>query len=177
MNIQSTPITYGNFTEPFLEELAAYLKGWRVLEIFSGNGYLASRLLDMGIELTATSLFMSHDGHSHGMYTKVIECDAMKAVRRYGADAVILLLSWPTVTAAAEYAAMEWGAERPITFIGEYANEETGHLGGTATDRFFEITERQAEFNKYEARGDLEFAGILRSKPESVSYWRANGRI
>lgn len=171
--MRMAPISFGNFSDGFLQELADYLDGRRVLEIFAGNGLLASRLARLGVPVTATSLLTGHDGHEFGMHHEVLELDALQAVRRFGDDSEVLLMSWPTVTDQATRAALEWRSERPIVFVGEYANGSTGHYGGTATDLFFQVTEERRRFTRYIQRSMLEFSAVLHAKTEYVDYWRS----
>jgi hypothetical protein len=64
----------GSFWRPneaFVEELASYLAGKRVLEIFSGNGLLAGLLNARGVDVRATTLLSSHDSHRLGFFHPV----------------------------------------------------------------------------------------------------------
>lgn len=128
---------YWRPTPAFIEEVAAALAGQRVLEVFAGNGYLAGVLAQRGIDVVATSVLSSIDAHERGIYHSVTEINAVAAVSTLGEDRDVLLMCWPTVTDQAVHAAELWG-ERAILFIGEYTDYSLGHLGGTATDEFFE---------------------------------------
>lgn len=159
--------TYWQSTPGFVKELAAYLEGRKVLEIFAGNGYLAGYLAARGIDVTATTIFSSHDAHGKGLYYPVQSLSASDAVREFGASHDVLLVCWPTATPAVLSAALQWGAEKPIVFIGEITDYTTGMLGGCATDEFFEhlrITER---FSSYVTRKSFEHAvvGYIASSP------------
>ena len=72
-----------------------YLKDKRILEVFAGNGLLASLLAEKGVFVNATSLLSGHDGHQEGMHYDVALMDARKAVQVYGDDSDVLLVSWP----------------------------------------------------------------------------------
>lgn len=163
-------VAYGNFTEGFVTSLAERLRGLAVLEIFAGNGLLASQLAAQGVAVTATSLFSGHDGHGMGMRHPVIEMDAVQAVRELGTEADALLMSWPTTTEATTRAVMEWGSERPVVFIGEISRQDIGPggLGGCATDTFFEATEIVEALPDYEAGNWLDRAVIMRARPEWI---------
>jgi len=128
----------------FIDELCNYLQGKRVLEIFAGNGYLAKIIADHHIDITATSLRSSHDGHQFGMYHEVIEMDCRDAVVEYGDAHDILLLTWPTVTEAAIQAVKLWG-DKPFVYVGEVTNLQKCEYGGCATDAFFD----NVAFTKY----------------------------
>lgn len=126
-------------TPAFIEDLAKALRGKRVLEVFAGNGYLAALLKARGITVTATSVPSSMDAHDRGVYTPILELDAVDAVQSLGREHDVLLMCWPTVTSKAVQAAALWSrqAERDICFIGEFPDYARGHLGGCATDEFF----------------------------------------
>lgn len=138
--------------EAFITELAAALEGQKVLEVFAGNGYLASVLARRGVEVLATSLLSGMDAHSEGLYHPVVECDAVSAVQALGTGHDVLLMSWPTVTEQAFLAACLWG-DKPICFIGEVTCYASGRLGGCATDRFFECFAPEKTFASYHGYG------------------------
>lgn len=149
---------------PFVDQLAAFLRGKRVLEIFSGNGYLAAQLHARGIDVTATTIFSSHDRHDLGMYYPVIELEATRAVELYRADHDVLLVCWPTVVPAVLKAAIAWGAEKDIAYIGEFTDYSKGHLASCATDAFFESMEFGHSFDAYHGN-IMEAARVGRLKP------------
>jgi hypothetical protein len=154
----------GNFWRPneaFVSELATYLKGRRVLEIFAGNGYLAAQLAARGISVTSTTLFASHDAHNQGLYHPVEFLEAFAAVTRHGESHDVLLVSWPTVTDAVLHAAQAWGPDRDIVFIGEVTDYSKNHLGGCATDEFFECVSFTHTFEAYQGNA-LEAAHVAR---------------
>ena len=134
----------------FLDELAAYLKGKRVLEIFAGNGYLAACLTARGVDIVSTTEFSGHDAHRSGIYHPVLEMSARDAVLKYRSESDTLLLSWPTVTIEAFCAAILWGSSKPIAYIGEYTDYSKNQLGGCATDEFFELLEFKSKFSAYQ---------------------------
>lgn len=142
----------GAFWRPnpaFIKELGQALAGQRVLEIFAGNGLLAGHLAARGIDVTATSILSSMDAHTQGLYHPVKELGAREAVARHGADHDILLLCWPTVTESALLACRDFGA-KPILFIGEFTDYSKNHLGGCASDAFFQDFRISREFSTYQ---------------------------
>jgi hypothetical protein len=169
---------YGRFTPGFVDNLSTRLRGLRVLEVFAGNGYLAAALAARGVAIRATSLRSSHDGHEYGLHHPVEELDAVEAVLRHGGEADVLLMSWPTTTVAATVAALEWGADRPVAWIGEMTRHDLGRagLGGCATDLFFEVSVVDADLPGYEPRGRLDRAAMLSMRPECVARWREGCR-
>jgi hypothetical protein len=151
----------------FLDQLAAFLQGKRVLEIFAGNGYLAGLLAARGIAITATSLRSGHDCHARGLYHPVTALPAAQAVAELGQEHDVLLVCWPTVTPEVLRAATTWGAGRDIVFIGEVTDYSRGHLGGCATDEFFDAIDATHRFNAYQG-SPLEQAMVCRLKASQV---------
>lgn len=134
----------------FLDDLSQALQGRKVLEIFAGNGYLAGLLAKRGIDITATSLLTGMDAHERGIYHPVRDLDALSAVKELGAGMDVLLMCWPTTTPAALRACEAWGAAKDIAYIGEFTDYSRNHLGGCATDEFFEALRVDKVFDSYE---------------------------
>jgi hypothetical protein len=163
-----TAFSWGTFDPSFLDDLSSYLAGQRVLETFAGNGLLASLLRERGIDIHPTSRFAGHDGHENGMHCDVEEIDACEAARKYRDEFEVLLMCWPTSDEAAMQSALIWGEERPIVFIGEVTDLERGHLGGCASDLFFELSSETHSFERYDsARSGLDRAAV-RSLPKGA---------
>ena len=157
-------------SEAFVVELAAALAGKKVLEVFAGNGYLAGLLAQRGIDVVATSVLSSMDAHQRGLYHPVHDVNAVRAVIQLGVDCDVLLMCWPTVTNQALLAADLWSrdAGRQIVFIGEFTDYAKNHLGGCATDEFFERFRPTQDFASY--RGNmLEKACMGTLEPEAPS--------
>jgi hypothetical protein len=165
------PVTWGKFDDRFVDALAETLAGKRVLEVFAGNGYLAAALARRGVEVRATSLFSSHDGHAQGFYHPVKEMEASAAVGLYRKRSDVLLMSWPTATDAAAAAALRWGSERPVVFIGEVTDLEAGQLGGCASDIFFEIMRAEDTIPGYVTDNPLEKAVVYRLDRKRALSW------
>lgn len=153
---------YWSPSEDFINDLANALRGKKVLEIFAGNGYLAGLLAAKGIDIVATSLLTSMDAHEHGLYYPVQDLDAVAAVNVLGAERDVLLMCWPTVTMAALRACQAWGPDKDIAYIGEFTDYSRNHLGGCATDEYFEALRVDSTFSSYPSRNDLEKAIIGR---------------
>lgn len=149
----------------FVQELAESLQGHSVLEIFAGNGYLAGLLTEQGVSVTATSLLTGMDAHARGLYHPVADIRAGDAIQQYGLTHDVLLVCWPTVTMDVLHAVRQWGPGRDIIFIGEVTDYSKGHLGGCATDEFFDAVTFIKDFNSY--RGNmLERAVVCRLKED-----------
>lgn len=131
------PYSYFTYNDAFLTDITHYLSDKKVLEVFAGNGKLASLLQAQGIHIKATSIHSGHDGHEQtGFFTTVENMGATDAVRAYREDFDVLLMCWPTVTPEALRAAFLW--QKPILFIGEVSDVKKLQYGGCATDAFFE---------------------------------------
>lgn len=142
------PYSYFSYNDAFMAELSQYLRPYRVLEVFAGNGKLASLLIQNGVDVKATSLHSGHDGHQiTGFFTDVEHIDAINAVEKYHSDYDILLMCWPTVSTQCLTAAQRWN--KPILFIGEVSDVSQHHYGGCATDAFFEAILIEHTFNSY----------------------------
>lgn len=124
--------------EQFIANIAQELNGKRVLEIFAGNGALAGLLSKAGVEIKATSILSGMDRHSEGLYYPVEHIDACGAVKKYAHVSDVLLICWPTVTDAVLDSLKIWGEGKDFLYIGEVTDYKRGHLGGCATDSFFE---------------------------------------
>jgi hypothetical protein len=160
--------SWGNFEDKFVDEMADWIGNRRVLEVFAGNGLLAKKLRDRGIDITPTTLFQSHDQHEKGMHCEVEELSAIQAVHKYAADMDILLMAWPVPTEAASAASVEWGEDKPIFFIGEVTDLSINQLGGCASDSFFEMTKVTQTFSSYrQGRSGIEHACIRQVLPEA----------
>jgi hypothetical protein len=147
----------------FIDELATFLRGKRVLEVFAGSGYLAAEMAASGVDILATTIFSGHDNHAMGLFHPVEEMSAETAVVTRGDGRDVLLFCWPTVTNAVLHASLLWGTDRDIVFIGEMPKPSwgMGGLAGCATDEFFEAIEITHRFEKY-AGNALEAAVVCR---------------
>ena len=157
-NASSDRFAFWRPSDAFADELARALQGQRVLEIFAGNGLLAGLLAARGVDVLATSLLSDMDGHRHGLHHPVERLDARQAVIKHGENRDVLLMCWPTVTRAALDACELWGSARPTAYIGEFTDYGKGHLGGCATDEFFEKFKPSRRFESYSSSNIMEVA-------------------
>ena len=158
-------IAFGNFTPDFIDSLASELSGRRVLEIYAGNGYLSAELRKRHVNIRATSLFAGHDGHDSKMWGPVENIEASQAIDAYQHESDCLLVSWPTTTNAMLRAAIAWGREKDIFFIGERLKPELGSFGrfpGCASDEFFARTCIIRTIPGYTPRNMLDDACVMR---------------
>ncbi|NTF17853.1 hypothetical protein G6L37_05520 [Agrobacterium rubi] len=169
--------SWGTFEPPFLDELAAHLEGHRVLEVCAGNGLLAHLLRERGVDIHPTTIFRSMDGHGLGLYCQVEELDARDAAARYRESHDILLMCWPDPDEVAMQACLLWGEQRPVVFIGEVTDLEVGHLGGCASDLFFELSEETHAFETYSSgRSGLDRAAVRRILPGATEAYQSRVR-
>lgn len=154
--------TYWTPSAKFVKELSYFLEERSVLEVFAGNGLLAGHLAENGVHVTATSLLSSIDAHERGVYHKVEDIKATTAVANYGLTHDVLLMCWPMPTMDAVRAARAWGPGRDIIFIGEVTDYSKNHLGGCATDEFFEEVVFTRRFEHHVPRNVMEQAVVCR---------------
>jgi hypothetical protein len=160
--------SWGNFEDKFLDELVQWIDGRRVLEVFAGNGLLAKKLRERGVEIIPTTTYQGHDYHEFGMHCEVEEIAAHQAVKKYGDACDILLMSWPVPTEDASVASILWGEEKPLVYIGEVTDLKIHQLGGCASDSFFEMTKVSHNFQSYrQARSGIEHAVVRQVLPEA----------
>ncbi len=158
------PFSWGRFDPRFVEDLARHLAGRKVLEVFAGNGLLASRLADRGVVIVATSLLSSTDAHERGLYHPVLTLDAEVAVRRLGEGMDVLLMAWPPANGAALRALSAWGEHRPFVFVGEVTDLGAKRLGGCADDGFFANVAMERPLTSYMGRNVLDRAFVGRAR-------------
>jgi hypothetical protein len=147
-----------NFSWPFITidlvfNIAVFLSNKKCLSVMSGNGLLEYFISREGRDIIATDLngiqrvnnlsclkcnyekTMLKDGGGFGFEKDfdVIECDAIKAVRTY--DKEVLLMSWPNYRKQIGAETLKFALQlgfRYIIYIGE------GKDGCCATDEFFD---------------------------------------
>lgn len=79
-------------SKKWINPLVNYLKNKKVLEVMSGTGYLGSILKNKNINIICTDDF-SWGYNNH--YTNIENIDAIKAIKKYGKDIDIVIMSWP----------------------------------------------------------------------------------
>lgn len=127
----------------YAEQMANFLKGKKVLEVMSGNGFFSRMLKEKGVDLISTDLYVGND-NPYGL-VKVLDkdierIDAIEAVEKYGKEVDYLIMSWPPynkpIGSQVVKKIKEVCPNVKIIYIGETEG------GCTADDYFFEITER-----------------------------------
>lgn len=150
--------------------LADHIAGRHCLQVFAGRGWLAQALSDHGVQITATSRFSTNDGSNGGLVYDVMDISAREAVQRF--DFEVLIFGWPPANEEAAEVLLEavrMGRQFEIVFIGEPYSTNPAFLSGTASDRFFELTEVVKELRDYRnTRGKqgIDVCQIMRMKQQ-----------
>ncbi|CAH6992765.1 conserved hypothetical protein [Vibrio chagasii] len=156
---------FAKLSSDFIDELADELRGKKVLEVFGGNGYLAFQLQSRGVKVMCTSILSGMDGHDINKFTDIEDIDAVEAVVKHGEHFDVLLMSWPTVTMAAYKAAVLWGADKDIVYLGERTEDPDAplwQLAGCATDEFHAAVKPVRDFKHYTPKNHMDRAYVAR---------------
>lgn len=166
--MSNSPFSFWRPNPLFIAEIADYLKEKQVLEVFAGNGLMASYLAERGIKIQSTSYFKGYDHSSQKMYYPVVEMGAIEAIKAYGQQADTLLMIWPEANNHAYLAArlfFEIHAVNPdasLVYIGEKTIIEKNILGGCATDPFFADFGKVIHPFQHYSGNYIEVAEVLR---------------
>jgi hypothetical protein len=120
----------------WIDRLAGFLVGRRVLEIMAGSGLLARELAARGLEVRATDsgtwrTFSDGPMRGHPFFYPV-EIHEAKAAVVSNPDAQALVVSWPPYHDESASAALKaWKRRGPVAYVGELGE------GCNATERFF----------------------------------------
>lgn len=140
-------------TWDFVQTLARHLQGKRVLEVFSGTGWLAWALGQKGVNVLATDDYSWH--FPIPPKVPVQKMDAVQAVKRYRRWANVLLMCWPPMGLAAERALEQWPPGRAVVYIGEPRG------GCTASEGFFDlfVIDKVLHIDQWDGLHDYCFIG------------------
>ena len=126
--------------EKFVNDLAEYLKGKKVLSIMSGSCTLEKHLKDRGVDIICTDSGEWYDIPEYREWTRntipVEMLDAVEAIHKYGNDVDYVLCSWPPYNESGAYdaiMAMREATNPNLTMI--YIGEDVG--GCCADNDFF----------------------------------------
>lgn len=148
-------IGFPMLTSSFINNLANYLKGKKVLEIMSGCGSLSYFLEEKGIECITTDNNLWGDKWSI-MWKEPINIDAVNAIKKYGKDVDYIIMSWPMMDNTAFECLKTMRKVNPnlkMIYIGE------GKGGCTADDSFFDLVDSEYK-QEYLDLGFLSYFGI-----------------
>lgn len=124
----------------WVEPLAQWIGKRRCLEIMAGRGLLPYALKKLGTDIIATDSFIWQKEGLHPEWSPPVidveEMDCLKAIRKYGQGAELMIMSWPPYNEPIAYHALKefYRVNRDGLVI--YIGEERG--GHTADDLFFD---------------------------------------
>jgi hypothetical protein len=135
----------------WVNPLAEWIGKRRVLEVMAGTGWLAKALRIKRIDIRATDNYSWHKGNGWETVTAVEKADATDAIRLYGRNSDILIMSWPYMDDSAYHAMFAMKMMNRDALI-VYIGEPEGRC--TASDKFFEHFEeiQDPEFDKAAAK-------------------------
>lgn len=136
--VSNEGIGFALITGEFCDNLAKFIGTRKVLEVMSGKGVLAKGLHDRGVHIKCTDNY-SWWGQNLNQWIEVEQLDGVEAVKKYGKDYDILLMSWaPYKKPDAYNILMEMRKQNPnmiMIYIGESKN------GNCADNDFFNAAE------------------------------------
>jgi len=144
---------YALIANDWIIPLSKWVDRRMCLEVMSGSGALAYALKKQNINVIATDSFSADDNFSYYwkednmMWTEVENIDALGAVRKYGKETDLVIISWPFMDNTATEVLEEMRSTNPDCMM-IYIGEDKG--GCTANSRFFNTARpvRDEEFAK-----------------------------
>jgi hypothetical protein len=119
----------------WVDPFVYWLGDFKVLEVMAGAGWLSYALREKGVDVIATDNFSwGKKKPTWKRVTKVEKLNCINAVKKYGKDIDVLIMSWPYMDDFAFKTIRELHEINPkavVVYIGE------GHGGCTANDNFF----------------------------------------
>lgn len=129
--------------EKWIKPLAEWIGDRKCLEVMSGTGALSYALKEQGINIIATDDFswngIASWNNEKKYFTNVEKIDCIEAIRKYGKDIDIVIMSWAYMDDCAYKTLLEMRKVNPnavMLVIGESQG------GCTADDNFFEAIHR-----------------------------------
>lgn len=146
------------WTRSSMDELAAFIKDDKWLEIMSGTGYLGNTMNTVyhsNIIMTDDKSWNKGAWADDDIYKNIEKLDALDAIDKYHDEVKGVIMSWPPYADPIATKILERCTEYklPILYIGEYEG------GCTADDEFFELLDD----DKY--NGEFEIIPSLRQFP------------
>lgn len=136
--------------EKFVNDLAEYLKGKKVLSIMSGSCTLEKHLKDRGVDIICTDSGEWYDIPEYREWTRntipVEMLDAVEAIHKYGNDVDYVLCSWPPYNESGAYDAIRAMKETNPNLTMIYIGEGAG--GNCADNDFFNTVTDMEIYNK-----------------------------
>ncbi len=134
----------------WVRPLSKWIGDRACLEVMCGCGCLAKALQDCGVDIVATDDFSwtNHDQcWFQNPWTEIEKISAVEAIRKYGAQVSLILVSWPYRDGTALAVLREMRIQNPeaqMIFIGEWN-------GATANEDFFREARRINDVGFYQA--------------------------
>jgi len=120
----------------WVKPFAKWIGNKKCLEVMAGRGWLSLALQSLGVDIIATDDYSWPKYKEWGeLVTDVEELDTVEAIKKYGKDIDLLIMSWPWMDDNAYNTIKELNTINPdaqIIYIGE------GYGGCTASDEFHE---------------------------------------
>jgi len=140
-------------SKSWIKPLAEWIGDRKVLEVMSGCGSLSYALLLEKVIITATdNCSWKGDGTffdgNRRLWIKPKKLDAVEAVKKYGKDIDIIIMSWPYMDDNAYKVLLEMRKQNPNCLM-IYIGESEG--GCTANDKFFETADIIEDESFYKA--------------------------
>ena len=153
----------------WIKPLSQWIGNRKCLEVMTGTGSLSFALQQQGIDIIATDNF-SWEGSSNwndneNYWTEIEHIDAIGAVKKYGKDIDIIIMSWPYMDDTAHRILQSMREVNPnciMIFIGE------GMGGCTADDEFFESIQEIEDTEFEQAVSNFKQWGGIHDYPQLV---------
>ena len=87
-------VGWASLSYEFVVALAEFIGERKALELGAGKGYLTAALRAGGVDITGVDILQARGEYGYYFYDEVVDMDAVEAVERYPADA--LILAWPS---------------------------------------------------------------------------------
>jgi hypothetical protein len=135
---------YALIAKDWIAPLSLWIGDRNCLEVMSGSGALAYALRKQNIKIIPTDNFSGDDNFHYFwkedkmMWVEVEKIDAISAVKKYGRETDIVILSWPFMNNTATEVLETMRSINPdciMIYIGE------GREGCTANSKFFKLAE------------------------------------
>ncbi len=139
---------YALIANDWVAPLSQWIGGRYCLEVMAGSGALTHALSKQNIKIRATDNFSGDDNFSYYwqednmMWTAVEKIDAVSAVKKYGKETDLVILSWPFMDNTATEILATMRSVNPKSMM-LYIGEDKG--GCTANSRFFDSAEPVAD--------------------------------
>jgi len=127
---------YALVTWSWVTPFAKWIGNRKCLEVMAGRGWLSLALQSLGVDITATDDYSWAEKRNWDeSVTEVEKLDSVEAIKKYGKDIDLLIISWPYMDDNAYKTINKLHEVNPNTLI-VYIGEGCG--GCTADDDFYE---------------------------------------